>query len=355
MTAVDSTALPVALPLGDPAVPVPAPRGSVATLVRSAAGLRALRGRLVRSVLWTGLALCFALTCLERGLPTDRVVLLGWVLAGLAVHAAVDGPRRVVRLLADWLPLAGLLLAYDASRGFADGLGTTVHVTEPAAVDRWLGGGVLPAVVLQHHWDAAWWEALAALVYGSHFVVTPLVLAVLWVRDRARWARYARLVLALSAAGLLTYVLYPAAPPWLAAKDGVIPPVRRLSATGWDVLGLPHAGAMLADSQGQVNRVAAVPSLHTAFAVLVCLVLFPLATRAWMRIGLVAYAVLMPLVLVWSGEHYVIDTLLGALYAAGVVGAAAVVRPVLAVVRHRLRPGGLPRTGDPSPAPTVDA
>jgi hypothetical protein len=354
MTAVDSTALSAALPLGDPVAPVPVARRSRVSVVGSGPGLRSVRGRLVRSVLWAGLALCFALTCIDHGLPTDRVVLLGWVLAGLAVHAAVEGLRRVVRLLADWLPLAGLLLAYDASRGFADQLGATVHVREPAAVDRWLGGGALPTVVLQHHWDAAWWEALAALVYGSHFVVTPLVLAVLWVRDRARWARYARLVLALSAAGLVTYVLYPAAPPWLAAKDGVIEPVRRLSAIGWDVLGLPHAGALLTDSQGQVNKVAAVPSLHTAFAVLVCFVLFPVARRAWMRIGLATYAVLMPLVLVWSGEHYVVDTLLGALYAAGVIGAAAVVRPVVAAARERL-PGGSPRTGDPSSAPTVDA
>ena len=171
-----------------------------------------------------------------------------------------------------------------------------MHVTELAGADRWLGGGALPTVGLQQHWDADWWKALAALVYGSHFVVTPLLLCVLWVRNRARWGRYVRLVLALSAAGLVTYVLYPAAPPWLAAKDGVIEPVRRLSGTGWDVLGLPHAGALLADSQGQVNQVAAVPSLHTAFAVLTCLVLLPVARRAWQRAALVAYAVLMP----WS-------------------------------------------------------
>ena len=195
-----------------------------------------------------------------------------------------------------------------------------VHVTEPAAADRWLGGGVLPTVWLQQTLQADWWKGLAALVYGSHFVVTPLLLCVLWVRNRRLWGRYVRLVLALSAAGLATYVLYPAAPPWLAAKEGVIEPIRRLSATGWDVLGLPHAGALLADSQGQVNQVAAVPSLHTAFAVLTCLVLFPVARRAWQRVLLVGYAVLMPLVLVWAGEHYVVDTLLGAAYAATVVG-----------------------------------
>jgi membrane-associated phospholipid phosphatase len=307
VTAVETTALTTAL------VPPPPAMAGVRP-VASASGRRLL----VRAVLWSGLLLAFATTCLLTGLPTDRIVLLGWVLAGLAVHAGTDGWRRVVRLLADWLPLAAVLLLYDASRGFADGLGMPVHVTEPVAVDRWLTGGVVPTVWLQEHWQADWWSAVASLVYSSHFVLTPVVLGVLWARNRALWGRYARRVVALSAAGLVTYVLYPAAPPWLAAQDGVIEPVDRLSGSGWHVLGLPRAGALLADSQGQVNQVAAVPSLHTAFAVLPCLLLLPLARRYWQRAVLVGYAVLMPLVLVWAGEHYVVDTLLGALYAAGV-------------------------------------
>ncbi|SFL06765.1 phosphatase PAP2 family protein [Geodermatophilus ruber] len=339
MTAVDPTAPTTAIPATPMAV--------------EGAGNPSPRSRHLRRLLWAGLALAFATTCLVTGLPTDRVVLLGWVLAGLAVHAVAGGLRSVYRLLADWLPLVALLLVYDVSRGLADGLGVPVHITEPAAVDRWLAGGALPTVVLQQHWAATWWEAFAALVYGSHFVVTPLVLAVLWVRDRARWLRFARLVVALSAAGLVTYVLYPAAPPWLAARDGVIEPVERLSGVGWEALGLPRAGALLAAGQGQVNQVAAVPSLHTAFAVLTCLVLFPAARRVWQRAALVAYAVLMPLVLVWAGEHYVIDTVLGALYAGGVVLVAARAGPVLAGVARRVRPGA--RDPESAPAtPTVE-
>jgi hypothetical protein len=165
----------------------------------------------------------------------------------------------------------------------------------------------------------------------------PLVLAALWLRDRARWARYARLVVGLSAAGLLTYVLYPAAPPWLAARGGVIEPVERLSGVGWEVMGLPRAGALLADSQGQVNQVAAVPSLHTAFAVLTCLVLLPVAARRWQRLVLIGYPPAMALVLVWSGEHYVIDTVLGAVYAAGVVLVAVVGWPLLVRARRPFR------------------
>jgi hypothetical protein len=252
------------------------------------------------------------------GLPTDRLVLLSWVLAALALQSLGRGWRVLARLLVDWIPLVALLMLYDLSRGMADTLGMPVHVTEPAAADRWLGDGVLPTVWLQAHWGADWWAAVASLVYSSHFVVTPVVLAVLWLRDRARWAGYARLVLALSAAGLVTYVLYPAAPPWLASRDGVIEHVDRISSSGWAVLGLPKAGAVLHSGQGQVNAVAAVPSLHTAFAVLTCLVLLPLARRVWQRVALVSYAVVMPVVLVWSGEHYVVDTLLGAVYAGAV-------------------------------------
>jgi hypothetical protein len=343
MTAGDSTALSRAIP--GPRASLSGPVDRVALLPAAAPARPERWRRLVRGVLWAGLALSFAATCLVEGMPTDRVVLLGWVLTGLALHAVTDGLRRVGRLLADWLPLVALLLAYDASRGLAGRLGATVHVAELADADRWLAGGALPTIALQQHWDADWWEALATVVYASHFVVTPVVLAVLWVRNRARWVRYARLVIALSAAGLVTYVLYPAAPPWLAARDGVIEPVRRLSGAGWETLGLPRAGALLADSQGQVNQVAAVPSLHTAFAVLTCLVLLPVATRMWQRVGLVAYALLMPVVLVWAGEHYVVDTLLGAVYAAGVVLVAAHARRVLNRVARRRRPVLAPTVG----------
>ena len=287
------------------------------------------RHRALRRVLSAGLLAVFLVSCAVTGLPTDRVVLLGWVLGALALQSVGRGWRALVRLLADWLPLVALLMLYDLSRGMADQLGVPVHVTEPAAVDRWLGDGVLPTVWLQQHWHAQWWAAVASLVYSSHFVVTPLVLAVLWLRDRSRWVGYARLVLALSAAGLVTYVLYPAAPPWLAARDGVIEHVDRISSSGWAVLGLPKAGAMLHSGQGQVNPVAAVPSLHTAFAVLTCLVLLPLARHVWQRALLVGYAVLMPVVLVWSGEHYVVDTLLGALYAGAVWALVPRLGPVL--------------------------
>ncbi|KQS63548.1 phosphatase PAP2 family protein [Modestobacter sp. Leaf380] len=308
--------------VGTPAVPAPA------------AGLPD-RGRALRAVLSTAHLGALLVVVAWQGLPTDRLSVLLWVLAGLACRCAGRGRRAAVRLLADWVPLGAVLLLYDASRGIADGLGAPVHLTEPAAVDTALFG-VVPTVWLQAHLTAPGWLAVAVtLVYASHFVLTPLVLAVLWLRDRARWARYARTVVGLSVAGLVTYVLYPAAPPWLAAREGVIGEVARRSGDGWAELGLPRAGALLHAGQGAVNPVAAVPSLHTAFAVLVCLVGWSWARRRWQRVLLVAYALAMPVALVWSGEHYVVDTLLGAAYAVAVWRAVPVLEGVASGVQRR--------------------
>ncbi|SFD21150.1 phosphatase PAP2 family protein [Klenkia taihuensis] len=298
------------------------------------------RGRLLRAVLSTVHLAAFLAVCVAQGLPTDRLSLLLWVLTGLACRCAGRGWRRAGRLLADWVPLGAVLLLYDASRGIADTLGAPVHVAEPAAADAAVFGAV-PTVWLQAHLTAPpWLQVLVTLVYSSHFVVTPLVLAVLWMRDRARWGRYARLVVALSLAGLATYVLYPAAPPWLAARHDVVGEMHRTSGDGWAVLGLPRAQALLHAGQGQVNPVAAVPSLHTAFAVLLCLFALRLVRRRWQQVALVGYALAMPLVLVWSGEHYVVDTVLGALYAAGVGWAVPRLEEVARTVQRRLPGGG---------------
>ncbi|SDG28298.1 phosphatase PAP2 family protein [Klenkia brasiliensis] len=295
-----------------------------------------VRGRLLRAVLSALHLVAFLAVCVEQGLPTDRLSLLLWVLSGLACRCVGHGWRRAVRLLADWVPLGAVLLLYDASRGIANTLGAPVHVAEPADADAAVFGAV-PTVWLQAHLTASpWLQVVVTLIYSSHFLVTPLVLAVLWVRDRARWGRYARLVVALSLAGLATYVLYPAAPPWLAARHDVIGEVHRTSGDGWAVLGLPRAQALLHAGQGQVNPVAAVPSLHTAFAVLLCLFALRLVRRRWQRVVLVAYAVAMPLVLVWSGEHYVVDTVLGALYAAGVCWAVPRLEQGARRVRRRV-------------------
>lgn len=272
-----------------------------------------------------------------QGLPIDRIGQTGWIIAGI-VAAGLDRTwRQHVRVFADWLPLLAALLLYDHTRGIADTLGMPVRVGELVTWERWLFGGELPTVWLQERlyepWHVPWWEVGVTLVYFTHFVAPWAIAAVFYVRSRARWLWYIRRVLVLSFAGLATYILVPAAPPWFAAEAGEIPDqVARLSTRGWWELNLSVADAWLSQAQAQSNHVAALPSLHAAFSLLVVVAVWPAAWRLAGSAGarsvigvvlcvcLVLFPLAMAFTLVYGGEHYMVDVLLGWLYV-GLAGA----------------------------------
>jgi membrane-associated phospholipid phosphatase len=71
---------------------------------------------------------------------------------------------------------------------------------------------------------------------------------------------------------------------------------------------------VLAYSHFESNPVAAMPSLHAAFPVLVWLIMWKIQPRwGWATI---VYPLLMDFAVVYLGEHYVIDVLAGTLYGA---------------------------------------
>jgi membrane-associated phospholipid phosphatase len=251
------------------------------------------------------------------GVPEDREGLLVWTVAGLGTQCLGRGWRSFLRILLDWLPFTAALVLYDYTRGIADNLGIATHVTGPITADLWLTGGTLPSYWMQQHLyhpgQPHWWDAVETLVYTSHFLVTPIAAVILWLRNRQQWLIFIGRIIALSFAGLLTYVIYPAAPPWYAARQGLIDPVVRISSRGWLELHWQHAGNLLASAQAQVNAVAAMPSLHTATATLVALYFIP-RVRWWWKIPLAIYPFAMGWALVYSGEHYLIDLLFGYFY-----------------------------------------
>ena len=59
---------------------------------------------------------------------------------------------------------------------------------------------------------------------------------------------------------------------------------------------------------------AAVPSLHAAYTLLVTLFLWRVAPWAWARALLVLYPLAMAFALVYTAEHYLFDILLGWAY-----------------------------------------
>ncbi|PSL06717.1 PAP2 superfamily protein [Haloactinopolyspora alba] len=256
--------------------------------------------------------------CVTEGIPMDRIGQTGWILIGIVAGKLGRPWREHVRTFLDWLPLLAALVLYDHTRGVADGLGMPVHVGSVVEVEQSLFAGTTPTVWLQTQLleqSVRWWDVGIAVVYFTHFVLPWLIAAVFYLYARPRWVAYIRRVLLLSYAGLATYILLPVAPPWYAAGEGEIAaPVYRLVGRGWEELGLRSADEWLAGAQAESNLVAAVPSLHAAFALLVAVTLWPLTRHPLLRACLVLFPPAMAFTLVYGGEHYVVDVLLGWIY-----------------------------------------
>jgi membrane-associated phospholipid phosphatase len=282
-----------------------------------------------------------------QGIPTDRIGLAGAILVLLSISVLGKGWAAWRRMMADWVPFEAVLLAYDYSRGFAtpytaaqvkarvypiddvhNSLGLPLHVDFPIRVDGWighhLGMGGMPTTWVQEHLHPGevhpWYGVLVSLTYSTHFLVMPTVAVVLWLRNRGRFRVWMRMVVALAVAGVSTYFLFPMAPPWLADADGVFPGPRvlRLTSVGFDQIGLKLVGGALDQSQYLVNPVAAMPSLHMAYATLAA-GFFWFGKPWWGKVLLALYPTAMAISLVYGGEHYVIDEIAGVAFALTII------------------------------------
>jgi membrane-associated phospholipid phosphatase len=286
---------------------------------------RAQRWALARKITLSGYVVALLAYSVSIGIPLQRELVIGWICGGLALASIGRSPREIALLLRDWLPLAAILVVYDLTRGAADSIGIPVHVTAMIDVDRFLFFGETPTEWLQAQiYDldqVRWWEFGFTLVYISHFIVPFAVAGALWARSRNAFLSFSRRFITLSFAGLATYIAFPAAPPWMAAEQGLLDGVHRTTARGWQVVDL-NAAYAFEKGQATVNLVAAIPSLHAAFTALVVIFLWPRVRRPW-RWLMLLYPLAMGFTLVATGEHYVIDILLGWLYAVLVMAGCA--------------------------------
>ena len=284
---------------------------------------RAQRARLI--TLAGGLAFLAASVALvaTKGLILSRDWLFAWLLVGLLAISLSDPIRWARGVVVDWLPLMAVLLCYDLSRPVREAIGVQTHTYPQLDADRVLFGGNIPTVELQHAFHtpgtAHVYDYAVFAVYLSHFFVTLTVLAILWKVSHERFRRYRTLVVALATVGFVSYVIFPASPPWLAAYEGHIEAVPRTIAEMWGHVGIAPAQALFEDRGEFYNQEAAVPSLHAAYPML--LLLFFWGAGRWARLGLGAYVLAMALALVYTGEHYVSDVVAG-WAAAGAVFAA---------------------------------
>jgi membrane-associated phospholipid phosphatase len=254
------------------------------------------------------LVLVLAIGVFDLTLSPDRYALLLFIPA-LAI-------RRGRRYLLDFLPYVTLIVVYAELRGLAHVARPDAYFTPHLDLERWLFFGSVPASVLQEWWwvgHERWHDGLLLGVSRIHQFV-PLTLAlVLWMRRRALYFRFATTMLVLSFSAALTFLLYPAAPPWHAAEKGLLTAEKigghpNTTSTGWAPYELVRG-----------NPDAAIPSLHAGYAFLVFLFVTALFWRTRWRVPVLCMAALYPALqsfaAIYTGNHYVVDLAIGYGYA----------------------------------------
>lgn len=261
-----------------------------------------------------------AAAVLSLGLFLSRDIVFLWILLGLLAVSLGDVNGYLRGVLTDWLPFFGALFVYDLLRGVIADSVFTPHVFPQIRADELLFGGEVPTVWLQERlFDPAaihWYDLAAWGVYLTHFFAVFLIAAWLWRRARLRFRRFRNMILTLTAAAFVTYLLFPAVPPWLASETGDLGQTQRVVGAVWTELGVSPAAAIWQKGSTFANEVAAIPSLHTAYPVMILLFFWPTGS-ARVRGLCLAYALAMSLTLVYTAEHYVADVILGWAYATG--------------------------------------
>jgi hypothetical protein len=126
------------------------------------------------------------------------------------------------------------------------------------------------------------------------------VLVWLYACHRERYRLLLRAMLISGGIGLIIFAAYPVAPPRLMPDGGIVDTVTELSRS-YRVLQPPAL----------VNKFAALPSLHVGWKLLVGIVVFG-AVRSWILRGMaVLLPALMTAAVVFTGNHYVVDALVG--------------------------------------------
>jgi membrane-associated phospholipid phosphatase len=245
---------------------------------------------------------------------------LGWGL--FVVFGILFVPvSRARSFVLSFVPYGAVWFVFTALRSLADEtlLARTVNL-RAANFERFLFDGQLPTVTLQQRFfdpgNLHWWDYALTGVHWSYFFVPHIVAIHLWHRHPAIFKHFLASMTLLLAVGLGIYFLIPSNPPWLAGEQfnsPAAPTVLRVMHAVGEQLG---GGVYQASYRviGESNPIAAMPSIHMAITFLL---VFP-ARRLGRRWGLLAwaYSTAMGLALVYLGEHYVIDVVVGMAVAA---------------------------------------
>jgi len=237
-------------------------------------------------------------------------------------------------LAAEVAVIVGLYALYEMSRGLVayDPAAAEHHARMIVSLERSLHVFVEGQVQNAADGLPGLIGALGFFYLTLHLVVTGACL--LWLhRRRPEAFPFVRsTLLVASALALIGYVAFPTAPPRLAAV-GIADTI-----SAGDV-NLNHG---LVSSL--YNPFAAVPSMHFGYAVVVGATLLRLGGRPLLRVLGVLYPVLVLLVIVATGNHFLFDAAAGATVAAVAAGICAAVARASADLGN-LRPDARPLAG----------
>jgi len=165
-----------------------------------------------------------------------------------------------------------------------------LHIDPELSLDRWLSAHHTLAAVLANYYD------------NAHFAVTLGLLGYLWWSRTDLYRPLRNSLVLVNVLGFIVFWLYPVAPPRM--LDGFTDVVASTHAFGsW------HTGALAS----QANQLAAMPSLHMAWAVWCALALWRISARWWVRALALLYPCLTALAVLATGNHFVLDIVGGLL------------------------------------------
>jgi hypothetical protein len=180
------------------------------------------------------------------------------------------------------------------------------------SLDRWLAGHSTLASVISDYYD------------NAHFIVTIGLLGYLWWFRGDIYRPLRNILVLINVLGFVVFWLYPVAPPRL--LDGFTDVVASSHAFGsW------HTGPLASEA----NQLAAMPSLHIAWALWCTMVVWSLSRRTPVRVAAAVYPCMTAFAVLATGNHFVLDMVGGAV----TMAVAMLIVKGIGGVRARTRSG----------------
>jgi hypothetical protein len=268
--------------------------------------------------------------------------------AGAVTSAPAYAQSRTVpgwlRAILEIVLIMGLWVIYSLARLLADtNMAPALHrAKELLHLEELIGihwEGPLNQLFTDHRMiglAGSYWYA------SLHYIVTAGVLVWLWRLGADRYGPARRALVIGTLLGLLAYISLPTAPPRF--LGGYVDVLSLHSADGWwgaDASAPRGLG-------GLTNELAAFPSLHAGWSLWVALALQIYATRYWVRALGWLYALGTAVVIVGTGNHWVIDAIVGWMV---ILVGWALAEAIGRIPLHRVLPFTSARRQAPDPDP----